>query len=164
MESQTILVVFGSFFGLLASAIWCKYGSPVVPFILHGSKPKRAADPTGLIHVTNFPPSRAEYADGSGGIIPAREKQLSSYGGLGTLTTPTGFSVADIRKLGDFPDYARLSGIRLPEAYPEYDFNKSTPRPYRPFRWPHHQTMSSYHLQYTSSMSLITSLTTIKQV
>jgi len=55
--------------------------------------------------------------------------------------TPTGFSVADIRALGDFPDYAALSGVPLPVAYRDFDIAKALSRPYRPFRWNYHQTM-----------------------
>ncbi|KAJ5689177.1 hypothetical protein N7462_003569 [Penicillium macrosclerotiorum] len=58
------------------------------------------------------------------------------------LYTPTGFSVGEVRSLGDFPDYATLSGVPLPSAYPEHDIEKAKPRPYRPFRWAYHQTMS----------------------
>jgi hypothetical protein len=56
--------------------------------------------------------------------------------------TPTGFSVAEVKALGDFPDYAALSGVPLPRAYgEEFDVDKALARPYRPFRWAYHQTM-----------------------
>jgi len=55
--------------------------------------------------------------------------------------TYTGFSVKEVKALGDFPDYATLSGVPLPQPYPEHDINKALPRPYRPFRWVYHQTM-----------------------
>jgi hypothetical protein len=58
--------------------------------------------------------------------------------------TPTGFSVGEIKGLGDFPDYATLSGVPLPSPYPEFDISKALPRPYRPFRWAYHQTMCMY--------------------
>ncbi|KIV92538.1 hypothetical protein PV10_03829 [Exophiala mesophila] len=54
----------------------------------------------------------------------------------------TGTKVREVRALGDFPDYATLSGVPLPEPYPEHDITKAMPRPYRPFRWLYHQTMS----------------------
>ncbi|KXJ89764.1 alpha-1,2-mannosyltransferase [Microdochium bolleyi] len=54
----------------------------------------------------------------------------------------TGFSVREIKALGDFPDYAGLSGVPLPQAYREFDIDRAKPRPYRPFRWGYHQTMS----------------------
>jgi hypothetical protein len=55
--------------------------------------------------------------------------------------TPTGFSTEEIKKLGDFPDYAALSGVPLPQPYHEFVIDKALPRPYRPFRWAYHQTM-----------------------
>jgi hypothetical protein len=59
----------------------------------------------------------------------------------------TGYKVKEIRALGDFPNYAALSGTPLPQAYPEHDINKALPRPYRPFRWAYHQTMSLTKLE-----------------
>ena len=59
----------------------------------------------------------------------------------GELLTPCGFSVYEIRQLGDFPDYATLSGVPAPQPYKDFDINKALPRPYRPFRWAYHQTM-----------------------
>jgi hypothetical protein len=59
----------------------------------------------------------------------------------GSKHTPTGFSVDEIKALGDFPNYAALSGVPLPEAYSNFDIDKALPRPYRPFRWTYHQTM-----------------------
>lgn len=58
-----------------------------------------------------------------------------------TVYTATEFSSDEIKALGDFPDYATLSGVPLPKAYPEFDINKAKPKPYRPFRWAYHQTM-----------------------
>lgn len=56
-------------------------------------------------------------------------------------TTATGFTVEEIQRLGHFPDYAKLSGIPLPNEYKEFDIKKAMPRPYRPYRWPYFQTM-----------------------
>ncbi|KAK2748930.1 hypothetical protein FQN57_007213 [Myotisia sp. PD_48] len=56
--------------------------------------------------------------------------------------TTTGFSVADLKALGSFPNYSALSSVPLPQPYLEFDINKALPRPYRPFRWNYHQTMS----------------------
>ncbi|CAG7948146.1 unnamed protein product [Penicillium salamii] len=61
--------------------------------------------------------------------------------------TPMGFSVKEINDLGNFPDYAALSGVPLPSPYPEFDIAKALPRPYRPFRWSYHQTMSLTKLE-----------------
>ncbi|KAF9874923.1 hypothetical protein CkaCkLH20_07617 [Colletotrichum karsti] len=54
----------------------------------------------------------------------------------------SGFSVDDIRSLGDFPDYAKLSGVPLPSPLKDFNIDEAKPRPYRPFRWAYHQTMS----------------------
>ncbi|PYI11243.1 hypothetical protein BO78DRAFT_446151 [Aspergillus sclerotiicarbonarius CBS 121057] len=56
--------------------------------------------------------------------------------------TPTGFSAEEVRQLGDFPNYASLSGVALPNPYRDFDIERALPRPYRPFRWSYHQTMS----------------------
>lgn len=53
----------------------------------------------------------------------------------------TGFSVRELKALGDFPDYATLSEVPMPQPYPEFDIDRALPRPYRPFRWAYHQTM-----------------------
>lgn len=65
-----------------------------------------------------------------------------------SMFTPCEFSIKEIKALGDFPDYAALSGVPLPQPYTEFDIKKALPRPYRPFRWAYHQTMCMY--SYTS--------------
>ena len=62
--------------------------------------------------------------------------------------TPMEISMAEINALGDFPDYSKLSGVPLPEAYKKFDIGKALPRPYRPFRWAYHQTMGMLPLQF----------------
>lgn len=57
------------------------------------------------------------------------------------LFTPCQFSILEIKKLGNFPDYATLSGVPLPKPYLTFDIKTALPRPYRPLRWPYHQTM-----------------------
>ncbi len=61
--------------------------------------------------------------------------------------SPTGFSVAEIKALGDFPNYAELSGVPLPKSYTDFDIDKALPRPYRPFRWSYHQTMCRFNAE-----------------
>lgn len=63
-----------------------------------------------------------------------REASSSTY-------TPMGISVGEVKALGDFPDYPKLSGVPLPEAYKEFKIETAIARPYRPFRWAYHQTM-----------------------
>jgi hypothetical protein len=53
----------------------------------------------------------------------------------------SGFTIGEIKALGDFPDYATLSDVPLPSPLVDFDVTKAVPRPYRPFRWSYHQTM-----------------------
>ena len=82
------------------------------------------------------------------GVPPAPEPQ--EY--------PTGFrpkTKAERNQLGLYPDYAELSGVPWPEAYVDFDPQRALPRPYRPFRWPYHQTMGTYYKTHLSlSLSL----------
>lgn len=71
-------------------------------------------------------------------ILPMTANYMTSEP---NLYTPTGFSAEEIRAMGDFPNYAELSGVPLPQPYAEFDIDKALPRPYRPFRWAYHQTM-----------------------
>ncbi|QIX00641.1 hypothetical protein AMS68_006158 [Peltaster fructicola] len=68
--------------------------------------------------------------------VNAKTDELREY------VTATGFTAEEVERLGDFPDYATLSGIPLPAPYREFDITKARPRPYRPLRWAYHQTMS----------------------
>ncbi|KAJ7168158.1 hypothetical protein C8R43DRAFT_1094745 [Mycena crocata] len=40
------------------------------------------------------------------------------------------------------PDYSVLTGVRAPLPLLDFDIDTAKPRPYRPFRWEYHQTMS----------------------
>ncbi|KAH8676760.1 hypothetical protein BGZ60DRAFT_372151 [Tricladium varicosporioides] len=64
-----------------------------------------------------------------------------------TKYTPTGFTTEEVKALGDFPAYDVLSGVPLPAAYENFDPEKAIARPYRPFRWAYHQTMSFYKME-----------------
>jgi len=113
------------------------------------------------------PPRRASLTAIPSTLLLTREKLLSTSSLQGQLSnavplaspiegctspayTPTAFSTEDIKALGDFPDYAELSGVPLPEPYPEFVIEKALPRPYRPFRWAYHQTMCRLLLIYIS--------------
>ena len=72
------------------------------------------------------------------GIIPF----TADYRECGPSTyTPMQISFEEVKALGDFPDYAELSGVPLPAAYSQFRIEQALPRPYRPFRWAYHQTM-----------------------
>jgi hypothetical protein len=66
--------------------------------------------------------------------------------------TPTGFSTAEIKAMGDFPAYDILSGVPLPQPYSNFDPEKAIPRPYRPFRWAYHQTMCKFGSEVLRNM------------
>ena len=76
------------------------------------------------------------------GIIKNLISFAADYRDCGPSTcTPTGVSIEEIHALGNFPDYALMGGIPLPNPYREFDIAKAVARPYRPFRWAYHQTM-----------------------
>lgn len=104
---------------------------------------------------STFPPSRrSELAEG-GLSLPVKSVAESSLNWTKRVLpitasyleasddtyTPCEFSIKEIKALGDFPNYAALSGVPLPQPYPDFDIKKALPRPYRPFRWSYHQTM-----------------------
>jgi hypothetical protein len=109
-------------------------------------------------YVDTFPPSRhhilsdmdmlgpldseeglaATRADWSKSMVPMETSYLDADD---CMHMPCGFSVREIKALGDFPDYSTLSGVPLPRPYPEFNIKKALPRPYRPLRWAYHQTM-----------------------
>jgi hypothetical protein len=79
--------------------------------------------------------------DWSNSMVPMETSYLDAED---SMYMPCGFTIKEIKKLGDFPDYSKLSGVPLPKPYPEFDISKALPRPYRPFRWAYHQTMCMY--------------------
>lgn len=117
-------------------------------------------------HTSVFPPSRrwvlpllAEFAaspqqqQALSGLEPSKDvvqaEQLSRTESFRSIIEtaspkylPNGFSTVEVQALGDFPAYDILSGVRLPKAYKDFDPLKALARPYRPFRWAYHQTMS----------------------
>lgn len=128
--------------------------------------PDSNAPPSPPTYTDVFPPHRREAlaelpADAlSGASTSAQEasklppdysrltpdKSVCNSDALSKHTTATGFTVEEIKRLGDFPDYATLSGVPLPEPYREFDIKTAKPRPYRPLRWAYHQTMCKLSL------------------
>ncbi|KAJ5665150.1 uncharacterized protein N7477_007598 [Penicillium maclennaniae] len=108
--------------------------TPPRSFSPEKKEPKSAISPPTYSHV--LPPSRRDSmleleeaatpqcevneSDMLKNMLPMTANYLTSSG---KLYTPTGFSVDDIKNL-------------------DHDINKAIPRPYRPFRWAYHQTMS----------------------
>jgi hypothetical protein len=80
----------------------------------------------------------ASHCDWTKSMVPMETSYLDAED---SMHMPCGFSVREIKALGDFPDYSTLSGVPLPKPYSEFDIKQARPRPYRPFRWAYHQTM-----------------------
>ncbi|KAF2144075.1 uncharacterized protein K452DRAFT_246230 [Aplosporella prunicola CBS 121167] len=135
-------------------------GASTPPRFLSQEK-KDSSNSSSPDYVDTFPPSRRFILDEVRPDIAEKSKYslnyLSQSAGCqqtplaidanfstaeGTAFTPTGFSVEEVRSLGDFPDYAALSGVPLPKPYPEFDVKRAKAKPYRPLRWAYHQTMS----------------------
>ena len=97
-----------------------------------------------------FPPSQCARAFAEAGIVnPAsRQKNILEIDRNYKFASPdiyvfSGFSVKHVLGLGDFPDYAKLSGVPLPSPLSDFCIGKAVPRPYRPLRWVYHQTMGN---------------------
>jgi hypothetical protein len=71
----------------------------------------------------------------------APSEEIWEFDKLANGVTATGFTLDEIKRLGDFPDYSTLSGVPLPEEYVGFDITKAKARPFRPLRWAYHQTM-----------------------
>jgi hypothetical protein len=125
--------------------------------------PKKESSPTSIDpdYTIAYPPSRrftlasvaphivAKFPNPDGGILPGDGEKKPLQAPLDVAFkdwdpkafTPMEFSKEEIELLGDFPDYATLSGVPLPQAYKDFVVEEAKPRPYRPFRWAYHQTM-----------------------
>jgi hypothetical protein len=133
-------------------------GAKTPPRSLSPSK-KHAQQVQEVNYVDTLPPSRRftlaktgvtlESAEATGKLVVSQPNWKQKIIPLETsyieaddsLYTPSEFMIREVKALGDFPDYAMLSGIPLPKPYLNFDINKAIPRPYRPFRWAYHQTM-----------------------
>lgn len=136
--------------------------------------PKSANEPVSKSsktdYTTVFPPSQRHVLSDLG-VAPGLAKEaLGSAGQLlgfeddyrraeDSRYIYSGFTVGEIKALGDFPDYAKLSGVPLPTSLAEFNIDKATPRPYRPFRWSYHQTMCMITLLTTSMAIKLTVFT-----
>lgn len=137
-------------------------GASTPPRSLSVSKESSTSSNINCDYVTAFPPSRrcalpelAEKAVDAISKIPTGTEPSPDFLVSNILPTtrsysldndvpkytPTGFSTAEIKAMGDFPAYDILSGVPLPDPYEDFDPAKALPRPYRPFRWAYHQTM-----------------------
>lgn len=130
--------------------------------------------PKSTEYVSTFPPDRREALAKVAQSLPSKQREAMGdlAFDLASLAksvmgfdddfrtcdeakyTPMGISVKEVKALGDFPDYASLSDVPLPEPYAEFDIDKAIARPYRPFRWAYHQTMCKSPSTSLTSISL----------
>ncbi|RSL96089.1 hypothetical protein CEP52_011681 [Fusarium oligoseptatum] len=106
---------------------------------------KKSASGSGYANV--FPPSQRAAAFSSDVDLSSGSKHVLEMNKDYRLANPSsyifsGFSTREILSLGDFPDYAKLSGVPSPSPLPNFNIDKAVPRPYRPLRWVYHQTMA----------------------
>lgn len=105
-------------------------------------------EPEVYAFTKTFPPSRRDAMVNSTDPCASKYRALLSTGPelpeKSIQRTPTGFSAADIHRVGSFPDYAVLSGVPHPKPCPSFDIHKAVFRPFRPFRWTYHQTMCEW--------------------
>ncbi|KAE8151691.1 hypothetical protein BDV25DRAFT_171261 [Aspergillus avenaceus] len=127
----------------------------LVHFRVHGrdSGESSSRNAVKVDYSCQFPPSRHDTLaslQGSKSPIPS-SSTLQRHALPTTRTpdfsnnnqyTPTGFSIHEIKTLGPFPDYAVLSGVPHPRPCPQFNIQTACFRPFRPFRWTYHQTMS----------------------
>ncbi|KAL2680456.1 hypothetical protein Neosp_008057 [[Neocosmospora] mangrovei] len=104
---------------------------------------------SGSDYTNVFPPSQraAVFPNGTAADLTFDNKRILEIDKDYRLADPSsyifsGFSVREVLSLGDFPDYAKLSGVPLPSPLPNFNVDKAVPRPYRPLRWVYHQTMA----------------------
>ena len=99
--------------------------------------PSRRAFSTKLKRIASKPLEARTHPNASS---KQQDIDFTSY-----TSTATGFTSDDIHMIGDFPNYAELSGVPLPKPCFEFKIETALPRPYRPFRWVYHQTMGTCH-------------------
>lgn len=120
-----------------------------------------------------FPPSQRHVLSGLAPDIVRDSKSLSTPGiqllGLeshyklanSSTYVYSGFTIGEITSLGHFPDYAKLSGFPAPTPLANFNIDAARPRPYRPFRWPYHQTMCKYKKPIRVYISPLTVMPTL---
>lgn len=124
--------------------------SPVIskrpPLVLNTALSSSSIDPYTAISPNSSTFSRrtsisSALAKGFGFLEGARRGSTVS---IPLQAFPTGFTpktAAEVKALGLYPDYEKLSGVPWPAPYEGFVLEKALPRPYRPFRWAYHQTM-----------------------
>lgn len=78
---------------------------------------------------------------------PALSADAGSWPQLVTVLVATVLLAVFVRHIGGARapiDYFALSGVPRPKPLLNFSITDARPRPYRPFRFPYHQTMGMY--------------------
>ncbi|KAL3952162.1 alpha-1,2-mannosyltransferase [Purpureocillium lilacinum] len=151
---------FGSFlllFGVIAQCLRAVYKR----FGTHQNASRATTPQIKHVHSQTFPPSQrrllasidARFTPDKDDIDPSElSKSVLEMDADYRRADPksflfSGIRVGEVLALGDFPNYAALSEVPLPEPLEDFDINATLPRPYRPFRWPYHQTMAIQRME-----------------
>ena len=115
-------------------------GSKTPPQTLSPEKKKSFQNVSTPDYSTTFPPSRrsalaenrlkaslleavaAPRTDRIGRMLPM---EISYLEATDDMLTPCKISVKEVKALGNFPDYASLSGVPLPQPYHDFDIRKA---------------------------------------
>ncbi|RMJ15281.1 hypothetical protein CDV36_005081 [Fusarium kuroshium] len=151
-----VLLAFGAFAAVIFSLVRARLGrgklqnSGYSQHRQHKLTARTAKNSASDSSYTNvFPPSQraAAFSSDPEADLSSGSKHVLEMDKDYRLANPSsyifsGFSIKEILSLGDFPDYAKLSGVPLPSPLPNFNVDKAVPRPYRPLRWVYHQTMA----------------------
>ena len=80
---------------------------------------------------------------------PALPADAASWPQLVTVLVATVLLAVFVRHIGGARapvDYFVLSGVPRPKPLLNFSITDARPRPYRPFRFPYHQTMGTYRV------------------
>jgi hypothetical protein len=140
----TYIILTNKHRALLLKRLGLEKSFGLTPRSLSPTKQDIHKQPTsGQDHRYTFPPCRRLAIDfDTSKCVPHDRNVLAPE--YKNHFTPTGFTMQEISALGDFTDYATLSGVPLPTPYTEFNIKTAIARPYRPLRWPYHQTMCKF--------------------
>ncbi|KAF5358043.1 hypothetical protein D9756_001724 [Leucocoprinus leucothites] len=72
-----------------------------------------------------------------------RRKRIRTY----RYELSTRGTKSSLKAVRELDDYFELTGVPRPKPLPDFNIDEALPRPYRPFRWRYHQTMSLLNME-----------------
>ncbi|KAH7126090.1 hypothetical protein EDB81DRAFT_730457 [Dactylonectria macrodidyma] len=152
-----VVLCLGAFAVLIRTLLHNRKSLSRISSFASASKPEKSKKDIEAEYVNVYPPSQRETlqkvnpklwpASKNFDLSVAPRSSILKLDADYRLANPSnyvysGFSIGDIRALGILPDYAMLSGVPLPSPVKNFNIENALARPYRPFRWAYHQTMS----------------------